>query len=31
MIDEGSLFLLPVESSKEPGSLLRSLFARIVP
>jgi hypothetical protein len=31
MLDQASLFLLPVESSKDPGSLLRSLFARVVP
>ncbi len=31
LIDDASLFLLPIESSKDPGSLLRSLFARIVP
>jgi CheY-like chemotaxis protein len=31
LFDQASLFLLPVESSKDPGSLLRSLFARIVP
>ena len=31
LIDEASLFLLPIEDGKDPGSLLRSLFARIVP
>jgi len=31
LIDEASLFLLPIESGKDPGSLLRSLFGRIVP
>jgi CheY-like chemotaxis protein len=31
LIDEASLFLLPLESSKEPAALLRSLFARVVP
>ena len=31
LIDDASLFLLPMESEKAPGSLLRSLFARIVP
>ena len=31
LIDEASLFLLPLESGKDPGSLLRSLFGRIVP
>ena len=31
LIDDASLFLLPMESEKDPGSLLRSLFARIVP
>ncbi len=31
LIDDASLFLLPVEPDKDPGSLLRSLFARIVP
>ncbi len=31
LIDEASLFLLPLESPKEPAALLRSLFARVVP
>lgn len=31
LIDEASLFLLPIEEGKDPSSLLRSLFARIVP
>ena len=31
LIDEASLFLLPMASQKDPGSLLRTLFARIVP
>ncbi|MCR9093658.1 MAG: DUF4388 domain-containing protein [bacterium] len=31
LIDEASLFLLPIEPDKDPSSLLRSLFARIVP
>ncbi|MEM9177053.1 MAG: DUF4388 domain-containing protein [Myxococcota bacterium] len=31
LIDEASLFLLPIEPEKDPSSLLRSLFARIVP
>jgi CheY-like chemotaxis protein len=31
LIDEASLFLLPIEAGKDPGSLLRSLFGRIVP
>ena len=31
LIDEASLFLLPIESGKEPASLLRGLFSRIVP
>jgi len=31
LIDDASLFLLPMEPDKDPGSLLRSLFARIVP
>jgi CheY-like chemotaxis protein len=31
LIDEASLFLLPIESAKEPAALLRSLFARVVP
>ncbi len=31
LIDEASLFLLPIESDKDPSSVLRSLFARIVP
>jgi len=31
LIDQASLFLLPFENGKDSGSLLRSLFARIVP
>ena len=31
LIDEASLFLLPVESDKPPVALLRGLFSRIVP
>jgi hypothetical protein len=31
LIDEASLFLLPVESDKPAVSLLRGLFSRIVP
>jgi CheY-like chemotaxis protein len=31
LIDEASLFLLPLESSKQPAALLRGLFSRIVP
>ncbi len=31
LIDEANLFLLPTAGSKDPLSLLRSLFARIVP
>ena len=31
LIDEASLFLLPLESSKPPAALLRGLFARVVP
>ena len=31
LIDEANLFLLPTAGSKDPVSLLRSLFARIVP
>jgi hypothetical protein len=31
LIDDASLFLLPLEPGKDPSSLLRSLFARIVP
>jgi len=31
LLDSASLFLLPMDASKEPSSLLRSLFARIVP
>ncbi|MFK7897245.1 MAG: DUF4388 domain-containing protein [Myxococcota bacterium] len=31
LMDEASLFLLPLEDGKDPSSLLRSLFARIVP
>ena len=31
LIDEARLFLLPIEPQKDPSSLLRSLFSRIVP
>ena len=31
LIDDASLFLLPIEAEKDPSSVLRSLFARIVP
>ena len=31
LIDEASLFLLPIDAEKDPSSVLRSLFARIVP
>jgi hypothetical protein len=31
LIDEASLFLLPLESDKPPAALLRGLFARVVP
>jgi CheY-like chemotaxis protein len=31
LIDEASLFLLPLESDKEPTPLLRGLFSRILP
>lgn len=31
LLDSASLFLLPLDPAKDPGSLLRSLFARIVP
>jgi hypothetical protein len=31
LIDDASLFLLPIEPDKDPSTLLRSLFARIVP
>jgi hypothetical protein len=31
LIDEASLFLLPVHSDKAPAALLRSLFARVMP
>lgn len=31
LIDDASLFLLPIEAEKDPISLLQSLFARIVP
>jgi CheY-like chemotaxis protein len=31
LIDEASLFLVPLESTKEPRTLLRSLLARILP
>jgi hypothetical protein len=31
LIDEASLFLIPLETSKDPASLLSRLFARMVP
>jgi CheY-like chemotaxis protein len=31
LIDDASLFLLPIEPDKDPSSVLRSFFARIVP
>jgi hypothetical protein len=31
LLDSASLFLLPMDLRKDPSSLLRSLFARIVP
>lgn len=31
LIDEASLFLLPIHSGKHPSVLLRSLFARVMP
>jgi hypothetical protein len=31
LFDEASLFLVPLESAKEPRLLLRSLLARILP
>ena len=31
LIDDASLFLLPIEADRDPSSVLRSLFARIVP
>ena len=31
LVDQASLFLLPVESDKPATSLLRGLFSRIVP
>ena len=31
LIDDASLFLLPIDEDKDPSSVLRSLFARIVP
>ena len=31
LLDSASLFLLPLDPNKDPSSLLRSLFARIVP
>jgi hypothetical protein len=31
LIDEASLFLVPLESGKEPSEILRSLLARVMP
>jgi hypothetical protein len=31
LMDDASLFLLPIEPEKDPSSVLRSLLARIVP
>jgi hypothetical protein len=31
LLDEASLFLLPVETAKDPAALLRGLLARVVP
>ncbi len=31
LIDDASLFLIPLETSKDPATLLGRLFARIVP
>ena len=31
LIDEASLFLLPIQSEKDPAALLRGLFARVMP
>jgi len=31
LLDDASLFLLPIDADKDPSSVLRSLFARIVP
>jgi hypothetical protein len=31
LIDEASLFLLPLDSGKAPSALLRSLLFRVVP
>ncbi len=31
LLDDASLFLIPLESDKEPSALLRSLVARVVP
>lgn len=31
LLDEASLFLLPVETAKDPATLLRGLLARVVP
>lgn len=31
LLESASLFLLPLDPAKDPGALLRSLFARIVP
>lgn len=31
LIDEASMFLLPLESRKEPAQLMRGLFSRVVP
>jgi hypothetical protein len=31
LLDEGSVFLLPLDATKDPASLLRGVFARVVP
>ena len=31
LTDTASLFLIPIEGSKDPAALLRSLFGRVVP
>jgi hypothetical protein len=31
LLDEGAVFLLPLDATKDPASLLRGVFSRVVP